>query len=110
MPLNDAYILDENNRPVPCHDLAEWGRFMENTKRRRVALDVFACEPEPIKVSTVFLGLDYNYRSEAGPVFWETMVFNGPMDREQDRCSGTFEDAQAMHQRMVERVRNLQKQ
>lgn len=55
------------------------------------------------KVSTVFLGFDHGWEGE--PVLWETMVFGGPLDQEQDRCSGSREQALAMHAAMVERVK-----
>jgi hypothetical protein len=56
------------------------------------------------KVSTVFLCLDHQFAG-GPPILWETMVFGGALDQEQDRCSGTREQAEAMHQRMVERVK-----
>ena len=40
------------------------------------------------------------------PVVWETMVFGGALDGEQDRCSGNRQDAMAMHNLMKERVEN----
>jgi hypothetical protein len=65
-----------------------------------------------VKVSTVFLGIDHNFdfEEDAPPVLWETMVFNGPMDSEMDRCSGNREQAEAMHAKMVERVKSLEVQ
>lgn len=56
------------------------------------------------KISTVFLGLDHSFGSSS-PVLWETMVFGGELDQEQDRCSGSREQAEAMHARMVEKVK-----
>lgn len=55
-----------------------------------------------VEVSTVFLGVDY--RMGNGPTqLFETMVFNGPLDREQARYS-TWDEAEAGHRAMVERV------
>lgn len=61
-------------------------------------------------VSTVFLGLDHSFHKGGPPVLWETMVFRKGeggkrVGGEQDRCSGSREQALAMHQRMVERVK-----
>jgi hypothetical protein len=42
---------------------------------------------------------------EGPPILWETMVFGGPMDQEQDRCGGSREQAEAMHAHMVKRVK-----
>ena len=43
------------------------------------------------------------------PVLWETMVFGGKLDQEQARCSGNREQAEAMHNEMVERVKKADK-
>ena len=60
-------------------------------------------------VSTVFLGLDHNFSKKGPALVWETMVFGGELDQEQDRCSGSREQAEAMHERMVKRVKKGQK-
>jgi hypothetical protein len=58
------------------------------------------------KVSTVFLGLDHSFSEDGPPILWETMVFGGELDQETDRCSGTREQAEAMHKKMCEQVKN----
>lgn len=60
-----------------------------------------------VRISTVFLGLNYNFSGQGPPVLWETMTFSNRQDwnRETDRCAGNREQAQAMHAQMVERVR-----
>lgn len=60
-------------------------------------------------VSTVFLGLDHSFGGKV-PVLWETMVFGGKLDQQQTRFSGSWEQAEAMHKRMVEKVRNKNEQ
>ena len=65
---------------------------------------------EKIMVSTVFLGLDHGYNENGPPILFETLVFNGPLRDEMDRCA-TWDEAEAMHLAMVERVRaELEKQ
>lgn len=54
------------------------------------------------EVSTVFLGLDQNL-GYGPPMLFESMVFGGALDREQDCCS-TWEQAEEMHRKMVARV------
>lgn len=56
-----------------------------------------------VHVSTVFLVFDHGFGSEP-PLVFETMVFGGPLDQEQDRYS-TWEQAEAGHREMVKRVR-----
>jgi hypothetical protein len=54
-------------------------------------------------VSTIFLAAAHN----DPPVLWETAVLGGPLDQVRDRCSGHREQAEAMHAKMIERVKNL---
>jgi len=56
-----------------------------------------------VKVSTVFLGVDYCC-DEGEPMLFETMVFGGPLDEECERCS-TWEAAEQMHDKWVEKVK-----
>jgi len=58
------------------------------------------------RISTVFLGIDHSFGFGEGPLLFETMVFNGPLDGEQDRYS-TWDEAEAGHKAMVERVKEL---
>lgn len=59
---------------------------------------------EPVRVSTIFLGLDHSW-GNSQPLLFETMVFGGPLDQEQDRYS-TWEEAESGHKTMVERVKS----
>lgn len=94
------YKLDSNGSPVPCPNLFEWAEWFE-TAQRQVKHDTFG----EIRVSTVFLGIDHNWREDGPPILWETMVFGGPMNEEQHRCAGGIEQAEAMHAEMVGRLR-----
>ena len=95
----NKYILNDAREPVLCSDLMEWGRWMETADdRRRVAL----WEKDGVKVSTVFLGLDHQF-VPGEPLIFETMVFGGEWDGEQDRYS-TWAEAQAGHDAIVARV------
>jgi hypothetical protein len=91
------YIL-RDKQPIPCSDLLEWGRWLE-TADRRVAAD----EVGSIRISTVFLGLDHNFGG-GPPLLFETMVFGGDLDQECERYS-TWEEAEAGHRKMIERVK-----
>ncbi len=69
------------------------------TGDRRIAMTAIG----NAEVSTVFLALNHAY-GDGPPLLFETMVFGGPLDQEQERCS-TYDEAEAMHERMCERVR-----
>ena len=94
------YILDENWKPIPEAALDKWVAWFEKAERQ-VAVETIG----ESRISTLFLGLDHNYSGTGAPILWETMVFGGPLDQEQDRCSGSKEQAQAMHAAMVKRVK-----
>lgn len=102
------YILDENGEPLACEDLMEWARWFE-TADRQVALTNIPNREDPLdadyKVSTVFLGLDHNH-FKGPPVIWETMVFKGGEGLWYDRCGGSREQAEAMHNNMCRMVAN----
>lgn len=98
--MNHFYILAEDGKtPIQVSDSGEWGRWLEGaTKARRVA----ETEIGQARVSTVFLGI--NHAWDGGPpMLFETMVFGGELDGEQERCS-TWEQAEAQHAAMVARV------
>jgi hypothetical protein len=87
---NGRYILDANGEPQPCEDLLTWGRWLQ-TADRHVAETRFG----DVRVSTVFLGLDHSW-GDGPPILWESMVFGGPLDREQRRYA-TRAEADAGH-------------
>jgi hypothetical protein len=93
------YILGADGEPKLVNTLEEWAELFTD-ESRRVARDKVG-ESE---ISTVFLCLDHGH-GDGPPVLWETMVFGGKLDGEQNRCSGSREQAQAMHAAMVERVK-----
>lgn len=96
--MSEHYIL-EGMIPVQEDDLIKWAQWFEGADRG-VALD----ELDGVRVSTVFLGLDHNFSLAGPPLLFETMVFGGKYDQEQERYS-TWETALQGHNRIVEMVR-----
>jgi hypothetical protein len=95
----DKYILDgHETRPA---DLLEWASWFENTDRT-VAKTTVGRDAHKAEVSTVFLGLDHSFGT-GPPLLFETLVIGGPLDEEMERYS-TWDDAEAGHAAMVERV------
>ncbi len=95
--MTDKYILVDKV-PVAEPDLFAWGRWLESGDRK-VASTMIG----DTRISTVFLGLDYNFHQDGPPILFETMVFGGPMDEEMDRYS-TWEEAEQGHNETVRRV------
>jgi hypothetical protein len=98
---NRMYIINSTGNVELCPDLRRWGEWMAgHDKERHLAKDVQG----QVRVSTVFLGLDHGFGTEVSdPVLWETMVFNGVHDGDQDRYT-TKEKALAGHKKMVEKA------
>ncbi len=90
------YIL-EGTEVVEVKDLMEWAKWLESADRH-VAKD----ESHGVKVSTVFIGLDYNFGS-GPPLLFETMVFGGKLDGEVNRYS-TWQEAETGHEAMKGRI------
>ena len=86
----------------PLDGALAWARLFEDGSYRHVAEDFVVRGNHPVRVSTVYLGLDHQY-GDGPPLIFETMVFGGVFDGEQERYS-TLEQAQAGHAAMVQRV------
>lgn len=95
------YIL-KDRKPVICADLRVWASWFEEVGNRRVG----NTEVGDLVVNTIFLGLDHSFGS-GPPILWETMVFDGEWGN-QERCAGSWEQAEEMHRRMVEKVKKQQ--
>jgi hypothetical protein len=62
---------------------------------RRVVHTTLVTDKGRVTVSTVFLALDHSF-GDGPPVLWETMVFGGPADMDQQRYTSR-EAAEAGH-------------
>jgi len=88
------YVLDEAGNALPERDLLTWATWYEaNNSKRVVARTTIS---DDVTVSTVFLGLDYNFLSVGPPVLWETMIFGGKHNEAQWRYRSR-EEAEAGH-------------
>jgi hypothetical protein len=92
------YYILKDGKIVPATVL-EWAEWF-GTAERIVRLETIAQN----KISTIFLGLDHHFGEGGPPVLWETMTFGAKLDQEQRRCAGGVEQAEAMHEEMVEKV------
>lgn len=94
------YIL-KDREPVPADDLMVWARWV-NATLGQDACRVAKTTIGDVEVSTVFLTIDHNWLGGA-PLLFETMVFGGTLDQEQERYS-TWEAAERGHAAIVARV------
>jgi hypothetical protein len=91
------YILNGHDVEA-VDDVLVWGKMYENFEARKVAIT----EIGDVRVSTVFLGMNHNW-GDGPPLLFETMVFGGKLDQEQERYS-TWDEAERGHAATVERV------
>jgi hypothetical protein len=104
MSASRYYIL-EAGEPVPVADMMTWALWFEEASRsmtRHLGDDTIGAA----RVSTVFLGLNHAWNESEPPLIFETMVFGGPLDGEQERWS-TTDQAINGHAAMCERVRKM---
>lgn len=79
----------------------EEGAALLQDDRRQIALTVLGEGDDEVRISTVFLVIDHGLGNV--PILWETMVFGGPLDMEQERYASR-EAALEGHQAMTARV------
>ena len=102
--LRHWYRLDDQGEPVECRTMAEWAMGEERMGRTPGRKIVRQEHVGAYWVSTIFLPINHSY-GDGPPVLWETMVFLGEdSDLAMDRCSGSREQAEAMHQEMKRTV------
>ena len=97
--MNSKYLL-EGTEPVAYKDVLKLDRKFEAIDTRVARTDI----TEDIFVSTIFLGLDYQFNKKGPPLLFETMCFGGPLDQEQERYSN-WAQAEQGHEFMCGRVR-----
>ena len=94
-----ANFIEIDDDVKPASNLLQWCLGYEYANRK-VADDHVG----EVHVSTVFLGLDYNYGHAPHPVLYETMVFGGPHHEHQRRYCTRAEAAAGHYEtlRMVQ--------
>lgn len=80
--------------------LEEYACSDRNVENRRVAYTQLV----NATISTVFLALDHSFGEDGPPILFETMVFGGELDQEQERYS-TWAEAEQGHERWVQKVK-----
>ncbi len=98
----EHYIL-RGHEPVMV-GLLEWAAWMETGGYLRRVAQTYVGNR---RVSTVFLGLDHNWTEKGPPILFETMAFSaedGNWDDELCERYATWEEAEAGHQAIVQRL------
>lgn len=112
------YIL--KGREIQNVDLLTWGRWMEeHHKERQIKRTEL---PNGVLISTVFLGLDYNFGDEGPPLLFESMAWDTTKkekymlagreresvgeDLAQERYA-TIDEAEKGHELLIETYKSL---
>lgn len=98
----EYYILIDR-LPVAV-DMMTWARWFQDADRS-IGDDRIG----NARVSTVFLGINYNMRMGGEPILFETMIFGGPLNDEQWRYA-TYDEAERGHAEAVVSVKKAQAQ
>lgn len=102
MKLKGWYKLDKDKNVIPIEVIEDIHLDRKDVIVKQDSLS------ETIMVSTVFLGLDHRMDGiEGPPVVFETMVFGGDFDQEQERYC-TYEEAKKGHERWVADVKKVE--
>lgn len=100
--MSEFWILKDKT-PVKVN-LAEWALWNDENwgKGKRI---VNKTTIGIVMISTVFLGLDHSFGGDDYPIFFETMVFNGPFCGEMKRYT-TWAEAEEGHQEFLKKLMN----
>lgn len=91
MTRHGQYAILQDEQVIEV-DMMTWAGWFDREDQGRVGL----FEQDGITVSTVFLGLNHQWRPDAPPLWFETMIFGGIHDQYQERYT-TLEQAVAGH-------------
>jgi len=97
------FKLDENKNVIKS-SLEEWCDFIEGrlpTNYKHVADE----KVNDKRISTIFIGLCYDFNNSGIPMVFETMVFDHGQGIYQTRCA-TWQEAEEGHQKAIEWVKN----
>jgi hypothetical protein len=91
------FFILVDREPVDV-ELGIWGWWFETAD-----CHVRLSEQGDVRVSTVFLGLDHNFKNHGPPILFETMAFIGDASAGYERYA-TWAEAEEGHARWVARV------
>lgn len=96
------YILRPDGIILPAASVHEFAVWIEDINNRRIKHD----DIDGVNVSTIFLGIDHNWRGKGPPVLFETMMFTD------DECimigrTCSKADAIDLHDGAVKQAREL---
>ncbi len=96
------WILDAEGQPIAAEGVRSWSAWFCGADR------VVACDfVGDIRVSTVFLGIDYNFSGHGAPTLWESLVFGGALDGQMSRYD-SLQSAEKGHRELLRSVKGIE--
>lgn len=86
------WVLNDRGIAVPEPDLIKWAKWISVFENKSIA----STEIHHCTVSTIFLGVDYNFSGEGDPLLFETMVFQGEKDSTEYGNTVAFEGSEEL--------------
>ncbi len=107
----EHYVIDKNHN-ISTVDLYEWAKWFESVDGRKNRI-VKQDKVKRMFISTVFLGLDYDWGRTNKPILFETMVFDESKPKKhpdfgQDiyqRRYATYDEALSAHKKLVHEIK-----
>lgn len=98
------YYILKDKIPVCVESFQEWAKWFESMENRQVLSTDLVVDGIPVRVSTVFLGISFNF--DVNPVFalFESVVFGGELNNYIERYP-TWDEAIAGHLLLLDRCR-----
>lgn len=108
-PQGQFYKLDERGEPMPAHCFACWMQWVmvEKMKHGRTMGIVAKTVVKPARVFTTLV-IEAFKDGDKNPQLWQSMVVGGPLHGYEERCGGSREQAEGLHERIVEKVKTEQ--
>lgn len=97
----EKYILGEDQKPALCNDLMKWLEWFEDANESgslRIAEDSVG----DYRVSTIFLGINHQFKYGDRPILYETIVFDKEGNDVLQHRYSTREEALTGHQELIE--------
>lgn len=94
--------IEVDGKPEPVEDVLAWARYFETADRH-----VGDTTIDGVRISTVFLGVDYNFGPAGPPLLYETMAFGAPDNDDRMRRYATRAEAQAGHEEVCAEIQRL---
>lgn len=99
-PMMRVYYILDGKKPIRCNDFIRWAWYCRPNRQ------VANRKVNGVRVSTVFLGINHEFREDKRPILFETMIWiDGKPGNFQQRYS-TWKEAEDGHYETIKLCRD----